>query len=126
MKGILPFPRSVAMDDCLQRERTSVWFGAVRKIENPVISTYLQGLLMTGARREELPALRREDVDFRWRSLTMNGKFEGAVGRASTDAVSSGSIGRPATRERDASQRASTCVACRTGRASGTFRMRVR
>ncbi|WP_369070831.1 tyrosine-type recombinase/integrase [Burkholderia gladioli] len=79
VKGILP--RSVAKDDCLQREQLSVWFGAVRGIANPVISAYLQGLLITGARREELAALRWEDVDFRWRSLTMNDKVEGTGGR---------------------------------------------
>lgn len=79
VKGILP--RSVAKDDCLQREQLSVWFSAVRGIANPVISAYLQGLLITGARREELAALRWEDVDFRWRSLTMNDKVEGTGGR---------------------------------------------
>jgi integrase len=79
VKGILP--RSVAKDDCLQREQLSVWFNAVRGIANPVISAYLQGLLITGARREELAALRWEDVDFRWRSLTMNDKVEGTGGR---------------------------------------------
>ena len=68
VKGILP--RSAAKDDCLQREQLSVWFSAVRGIANPVISAYLQGLLITGACREELAALRWEDVDFRWRSLT--------------------------------------------------------
>jgi integrase len=79
VKGILP--RSVAKDDCLQREQLFVWFSAVRGIANPVISAYLQGLLITGARREELAALRWEDVDFRWRSLTMNDKVEGTGGR---------------------------------------------
>jgi integrase len=79
VKGILP--RSAAKDDCLQREQLSTWFQAVRSIENPVISGYLQGLLITGARREELAALRWEHVDFRWRSLTMNDKVEGTGGR---------------------------------------------
>ncbi|MEZ2309534.1 preprotein translocase, partial [Paraburkholderia sp. RCC_158] len=79
VKGILP--RSAAKDDCLQREQLSVWFSAVRGIANPVISAYLQGLLITGARREELAALRWDDVDFRWRSLTMNDKVEGTGGR---------------------------------------------
>lgn len=79
VKGILP--RSVAKDDCLQREQLPVWFGAVSGIANPVISAYLQGLLITGARREELAALRWEDVDFRWRSMTMNDKVEGTGGR---------------------------------------------
>lgn len=67
--------------DCLQSEQLSVWFAAVRTLENPVISSYLQGLLITGARREELAALRWEDVDFKWRSLTLNDKIEGSGGR---------------------------------------------
>lgn len=74
-------PRRAAKTDCLQREQLSVWFQAVRGVTNPVISAYLQGLLVTGARREELAALRWEDVDFRWRSLTMNDKVEGTGGR---------------------------------------------
>ncbi|WP_080418961.1 tyrosine-type recombinase/integrase [Burkholderia ubonensis] len=74
-------PRTKTKSDCLQREQLASWFGAVRQIDNPVISTYLQGLLLTGARREELAALRWADVDFRWRSLTMNDKIEGTGGR---------------------------------------------
>ncbi|MFV8598111.1 tyrosine-type recombinase/integrase [Ralstonia pseudosolanacearum] len=74
-------PRPKAKGDCLQREQLSPWFGAVRIIPNPVISAYLQGLLITGARREELATLRWEDIDFRWRSLTMNDKIEGTGGR---------------------------------------------
>ncbi|MDO3621730.1 integrase family protein [Ralstonia pseudosolanacearum] len=75
-------PKTKAKNDCLQREQLSLWFGGVRAIPNSVISAYLQSLLITGARREELAALRWEDVDFRWRSLTMNDKVEGTGGRA--------------------------------------------
>ncbi|MCY1211707.1 Phage integrase family protein [compost metagenome] len=75
-------PRVKAKEgDCLQREQLAFWFTSVRELPNPVISAYLQGLLLTGARREELAALRWEDVDFRWRSLTLNDKVEGAGGR---------------------------------------------
>lgn len=63
--------------DCLQREQLPAWFEAVQRIRNPVISVYLQGLLITGARREELAGLRWEDVDFRWRSITIHDKVEG-------------------------------------------------
>lgn len=75
-------PRVKAKEgDCLQREQLASWFASVREIPNPVISAYLQGLLLTGARREELAALRWEDVDFRWRGLTLNDKVEGTGGR---------------------------------------------
>lgn len=74
-------PRVSAKDgDCLQREQLPAWFSAVRAIANPVISTYLQGLLITGGRREELAALRWDDVDFKWRSLRIADKVE-EVGR---------------------------------------------
>ncbi|MPV64303.1 tyrosine-type recombinase/integrase [Burkholderia sp. BE17] len=75
-------PRQRAKEgDCLQREQLPAWFGTVRSIPNPVISAYLQGLLITGARREELASLQWTDVDFRWRSLTLNDKIEGTGGR---------------------------------------------
>jgi integrase len=66
--------------DCLQREQLPAWFDAVRKIGNPVISAYLQALLITGARREEMAALKWVDVDFQWRSLSVADKVED-VGR---------------------------------------------
>lgn len=67
--------------DSLQREQLKAWFLHVRDIGNPVISAYLQGLLITGARREEWASLRWEDVDFRWRSLVLDDKVEGTGGR---------------------------------------------
>jgi integrase len=70
-----------AEGDGLQREQLAGWFREVRAISNPVISAYLQGLLITGPRREELAALRWEDVDFKWRSLVLNDKVEGTGGR---------------------------------------------
>lgn len=63
-------------DDCLQREQLPAWFDAVRQIQNPVISAYLQALLLTGTRREELMALRWGDVDFQWSSLRISDKIE--------------------------------------------------
>ena len=56
-------------DDYLQREQLCPWFDSVRRIQNPVISAYLQILLLTGARREELAALRWKDVNTQWRGL---------------------------------------------------------
>ncbi|WP_084003802.1 tyrosine-type recombinase/integrase [Cupriavidus pauculus] len=67
--------------DSLQREQLAAWFAAVRALHNPVQSAYLQGLLITGARREELAALRWADVDFQWRSLRIADKIETESGR---------------------------------------------
>jgi integrase len=63
--------------DCLQREQLKAWFAAVRKIKNPTIANYLQALLLTGARREELAWMKWTDVDFKWSSLTIHDKVEG-------------------------------------------------
>lgn len=70
-------PKRNAKDDCLQREQLPAWFGAVRSINNPVIANYLQALLLTGARREELAGVKWEDVDFHWQALTIKDKVEG-------------------------------------------------
>ncbi|MES2939218.1 MAG: integrase family protein [Pseudomonadota bacterium] len=62
--------------DVLQREQLKAWFAAVRQIPNPVIAAYLQALLLTGARREELAALRWADVNFQWHGLSLKDKIE--------------------------------------------------
>lgn len=69
--------KGAVKDDCLQREQLPAWFDAVIKIDNPVISAYLQSLLLTGARRNELLGLRWDDVDFNWLSLSIRDKMEG-------------------------------------------------
>lgn len=63
--------------DCLQREQLKPWFDAVISMGNAVESAYLQALLITGARRRELAALRWTDIDFKWMSLTIRDKVEG-------------------------------------------------
>ncbi|OQW68687.1 MAG: preprotein translocase [Proteobacteria bacterium ST_bin12] len=63
--------------DCLQREQLKPWFDGVINMVNVVESAYLQALLMTGARRRELAALRWTDIDFKWMSLTIRDKVEG-------------------------------------------------
>lgn len=70
-------PKQKAKTDCLQREQLPAWFAAVRKIKNPTIANYLQALLLTGARREELAWMEWVDVDFKWNSLTIHDKVEG-------------------------------------------------
>ncbi|MDP2831945.1 MAG: integrase family protein [Pseudomonadota bacterium] len=62
--------------DSLQREQLPSWFAAVRKLSNPVQAAYLQALLLTGTRREELAGLRWEDVDFQWKSMAIADKVE--------------------------------------------------
>lgn len=64
-------------NDVLQLEQLPAWFAAVKQISNPVISAYLQGLLLTGARRNELATLKWDDVDFQWNSMTIRDKVVG-------------------------------------------------
>lgn len=59
--------------DVLQRSHLSAWFAAVRTL-NPVISAYLQALLLTGARREEMASLTWQDIDFQWNSIWVKDK----------------------------------------------------
>lgn len=73
-KGV-PSPQT-KKNDSLRRAQIQPWFEAVKKIGNPIIAAYLQCLLMTGARRNELAALRWADVDFKWKSLTICDKVE--------------------------------------------------
>lgn len=66
-----------AKGDSLQREQLPLWFEHVRKLGNPVHAAYLQTLLLTGARREELAGLRWDDLDFQWKAVTIKDKVEG-------------------------------------------------
>ncbi|MDO8252159.1 MAG: integrase family protein [Rhodoferax sp.] len=63
-------------NDYIQREQLSAWFTHVRQIQNPIIAAYLQCLLLTGARREELAELKWADVNFQWRGLILKDKIE--------------------------------------------------
>ena len=80
-------PKKSAKDDCLQREQLQAWFAAVSRITNPTIAAYLQILLLTGTRRESLAALKWEDIDFRWNSLTVRDKDESKGGEDGTRAI---------------------------------------
>lgn len=64
--------------DCLQREQLPAWFEAVRQLTNPHHAVYLQTLLLTGARPGEIIELRWQDVNVKWKGLTIRDKVEGA------------------------------------------------
>ena len=63
-------------NDVLQREQLPAWFAAVKQINNPVINAYLQTLLLTGRRREQIAGLKWTDIDFKWNKITMKDKTE--------------------------------------------------
>lgn len=76
VRKMVPVSASKA-DDCLQKEQLEGWFAEVKRLSNPVISTYLQVLLLTGARREEIASLSWSDIDFKWSSMRIKDKVEG-------------------------------------------------
>lgn len=61
----------------LQREQLPAWFEAVRAIPNPVISAYLQFMLIDGPRPNEPLALKWADLNFQWKTITIRDKVEG-------------------------------------------------
>ena len=63
--------------DALLKEQLPAWFDAVRNQQNPVIAAYLQTLLLTGARAGEVLGLRWDDINTKWRGLTIRDKVEG-------------------------------------------------
>lgn len=64
--------------DALQREHLPAWFAGVLADTNLHARAYLVGLLVTGARANELAALRWEDVSLKFGgSLTLHDKVEG-------------------------------------------------
>jgi integrase len=62
--------------DALEAAQVAGWWKSVEQLSNITASTYLRALLLTGARKEELAALTWENVDFRWRKLTIADKVE--------------------------------------------------
>ncbi len=67
-------PATVRRTDALDLAQMAGWWAGVVQLPNITASAYLRALLLTGARREELAALRWEDVEFRWRRLTIADK----------------------------------------------------
>lgn len=63
--------------DVLQRGQLSAWFAAVQHLQNPIIATCLQVMLLTGARPGEVVALRWADVTTKWKGISIRDKVEG-------------------------------------------------
>ena len=69
-------PAANPRKDALEIDQLPGWFAGVRKLNNRVAAVYLQALLVTGARREEMAALPWHHVDFRWKKLTIADKVD--------------------------------------------------
>lgn len=61
-------------DDCLEKGQLRYWFDSVRRYESRIMSAYIQTLLLTGARREEIMSLQWTDIDFKWGRISIMGK----------------------------------------------------
>jgi len=62
--------------DALLREQLPAWFAAVQNL-NPVASAYLQTMVLTGGRPNEVLGLRWDDINTKWHGLTIRDKVEG-------------------------------------------------
>lgn len=62
--------------DAIEIDQLPAWFAGTDKLQSRAARAYLQALVLTGARREELAGLRWADVDFQWQKLTIADKVE--------------------------------------------------
>ena len=62
--------------DALEIDQLPAWFAGTDKLRTRTAAAYLQALVLTGARREELAGLTWANVDFRWQKLTIADKVE--------------------------------------------------
>jgi integrase len=69
-------PSNNKRTDCIEAAQVRGWWAAVEHLGNRTASVYLRALLLTGARREEMAALKWSDVDFRWSNLTIADKVK--------------------------------------------------
>ena len=69
-------PSNTRRTDALEAAQVPGWWTGVEQLSNRTASVYLRALLLTGARREEVAALKWVDVDFQWRKLTIADKVD--------------------------------------------------
>ena len=62
--------------DAVEIDQLPAWFAGTDKLRSRTAAAYLQALLLTGARRSEMAALKWADVDFRWNKLTIADKVD--------------------------------------------------
>ena len=67
-------PEMKLRTDALEAAQVPGWWAGVAQLSNLTASAYLRALVLTGARREEMAAVKWTDVDFRWGKLTIADK----------------------------------------------------
>lgn len=73
-----------ARTDSLLKTQLAAWFETVQGIGNPTAAAYIQAMLLTGARPNELLALKWDDINDRWGSITLRDKDESKGGKDGT------------------------------------------
>lgn len=111
---VVKLPALKRRTDALQAAQVAGWWAAVAQLPNPTASAYLRALLLTGARREEMAALRWDAVDFRWRKLTIADKVADTRTIPLSDYMAAMLAALP--RGRDAQGQASPYVFASTGK----------
>lgn len=69
-------PSNTKRTDCLEAAQVRGWFEGVDALSNRTAAVYLQCVLLTGARREEMAQLKWTSIDFRWKKLTLADKVD--------------------------------------------------
>ena len=62
--------------DALEIDQLPAWFAGTDKLRSRTAAAYLQALVLTGARREEMAGLTWANVDFQWSKLTIADKVD--------------------------------------------------
>jgi integrase len=67
-------PEAKRRTDALEAAQVPGWWSGATQLSNLTASAYLRALVLTGARREEMAAIKWSDVEFRWQKLTIADK----------------------------------------------------
>ncbi len=67
-------PAKKRRTDAIELGQIKAWFAGTDKLRSGTARAYLQALVLTGARREEMAGLKWSDVDFQWAKLTIADK----------------------------------------------------
>ena len=62
--------------DAVEIDQLPAWFAGTDKLRSRTAAAYLQALVLTGARREEMAGLTWANVDFQWQKLTIADKVD--------------------------------------------------
>lgn len=69
-------PSNTRRTDALEAAQVPGWWAGVDQLINRTAGVYLRALLLTGARREEMAALKWSDINFQWPRLTIADKVD--------------------------------------------------